>query len=123
VKRLLFTIGATFVLAIGLAAMVGGPLAAVGILLGVVATAVSLAGWWPAIRLLGEVATVEGANHGKIGRTYVVLVFLVKLPIFVGLGFLALKLGGAAPPCFLIGLGLVYFWLIGWSLTRERPIG
>jgi hypothetical protein len=107
-------------LAIILSGALGGSLGAAGIALGMAATAASLGGWWPAIRMLGSVATVEGAGQSKIGGKYVVLIFLVKLPIFVGLGFLALKLGGAAPPCFLIGLGLVYFWLIGWSLNQEQ---
>ncbi|MFN8221236.1 MAG: hypothetical protein U0S12_14025 [Fimbriimonadales bacterium] len=48
------------------------------------------------------------------------LAFLAKLPIYVALGMVALRLGDTAPPCFLAGVALVYSLLIGWAMSAPR---
>jgi nitrate/nitrite transporter NarK len=88
-----------------------------GLALGMGATGFSLWALWGVVQLLGRSAEV-GTPPAR-GSSLVVLAFLVKLPLFVALGMLAHRLGGAAPACFLAGLGLVYFALVAWALAKS----
>ena len=42
-----------------------------------------------------------------------------KIPIFVVLGFYIRNLEFRLQACFLLGLAVVYFWLVGWALNRQ----
>lgn len=96
--------------------LAGGPRGLAGLALGMAATGFSLWALWGVVQLLGRSAEA-GAEPSK-GSALVVLAFLVKLPLFVGLGLLAHRLGGSAGACFLVGLGLVYFALVAWALAK-----
>ncbi|AIE88113.1 hypothetical protein [Fimbriimonas ginsengisoli] len=121
-------VAALVAVAVIVSAALGGLTGAAGMVLGIIATSVTILGWWPPIRLLGTVADeISGADPdlpnrkaATLGTSYVVVIFLVKIPIFLLLGLLARHLGGAAAACFLGGLGLVYFVLIWWLLTRDQ---
>ncbi len=91
---------------------------------GLIGMAVGLAGttfntWalWGAIRLLGKAHGRK--DPGRFGAFFIVLAFLVKLPVIVLLGMMMQRLGGAAPSCFLVGLLLVYSALIGWAMAQS----
>ena len=88
-----------------------------GMILGLFGTTFNLWAMWKIITLIGKASEV--GRPQRVGATLTVLAFLVKLPLFVALGIVAQRLGGAAPGCFLAGLGLVYSALIGWALTRD----
>ena len=87
-----------------------------GYALGLLGTGFSVAALWGVVKLVGRSATPDAPPSR--GTAVVVLAFLVKLPLFVGAGVLAHRLGGRAPTCFLVGLGLVYFALVAWALAQ-----
>ncbi len=68
---------------------------------------------------VGLAASASGSQRAGKGSVFIVLAFLIKLPLFVGLAFMAHRLGGAAEPWFLGGLGLVYCALIGWAVAKR----
>ena len=72
---------------------------------------------WAMIGLLGN--AVRESKSAKGGTALIVTAFMVKLPILVGLGLLTRMIGGASLPCFVAGLGMVYFALIGWACARS----
>lgn len=95
----------------------GGPNGATGLLLGLSGTGFSIFALWLMTGLLGKMA---GQNQPpKAGTILILLSFFVKLPILVGFGLLSQRLGGAAPTCFLSGLALVYFAMVGWALAKS----
>lgn len=93
-----------------------GTLAIAGLALGLFATTFSLVFLWLAVLQTGKLAAENAKTYR--GGVVVGLGFLIKLPLFVGLGMVAQGLGGVAPTWFLIGLGVVYFALVGWAQTR-----
>jgi hypothetical protein len=96
-----------------------GAVGAMGYGLGIAATAFNLAGLVGIVRLTGRhMEGRSGDRRSKVGAFLIVLAFFMKLPLFVGLGMVAWWLGGGAPTCFLIGLGLVYS-LFGWALLKR----
>lgn len=74
-----------------------------------------------ALRAIIGLATANATSElgRRKGTLYIVLAFFIKLPLFIALGVTANRVGGPAPSCFLLGLGLVYFGLVGWSLARR----
>lgn len=88
-----------------------------GYALGLGATAFSVWGLWRVVCLTGSAA--EAGAPSRLGTTAVVLAFLVKLPVFILAGLAANRIGGAAPPCFLLGLAGVYFALVAWALANS----
>lgn len=94
----------------------GGPLALAGAALGIGATTFSVVLLWLAVRQVGMIA--QTSAKPSRGGVIVGLGFLIKLPLFVGAGMVAQGLGGPAPAWFLAGLGVVYFALVGWGMTR-----
>ena len=91
-----------------------------GMTLGIAATWLNL---WVLSRvtwLLG--AYVRGSQSPKGGANFIITAFLLKLPVFIALGLFARMIGGYCLPCFLTGLGMVYFGLIGWACAHsQRP--
>ncbi len=72
---------------------------------------------WAIIKLLG--ATAKESQSTKGGVVLIVTAFLLKLPILIGLGLFTRMIGGQALPCFVAGLGMVYFALIGWACAHS----
>ena len=94
-----------------------GRIGAEGMALGIVGSLINLGALWGIIRLIGSVVTDNAT--GKLGAFLTVLAFLMKMPIFVGMAFAARALGPSATSCFLLGIALVYFAMIGWVLARR----
>lgn len=88
-----------------------------GLTLGAVGSLFNLGALWAIIRL---VSAFVSAPKAEIRGTFViVLAFLVKLPLFIGMGVLANRIGGPAMGCFLVGVALVYSALVGWMLASR----
>lgn len=103
-----------------LAGVMAGPKGAAFFALGAAGSAANLLGWHVAIRKWGAaMAEPESPPKAGFGALFAVFVFLVKLPVLVGLGLYAGRAGGVALPCFLWGLGLVYFALAGWAFAKS----
>ncbi len=88
-----------------------------GAALGVFATGFNTVALWGVVRLLGY--AFEQGSPPRIGASFAVLAFLIKLPLFIAFGVLAQRIGGPAPACFLIGLAMVYSCLVGWALAQS----
>lgn len=114
----------------------GGGRGAAGMLLGLGGTSFSLGAGWLAIRMAGGVVTSEpmvvdrvtedgeeilkvAAEKAKLANILMGLVVLLKLPVVVGAGMFAWRIGGPASTTFLTGLGLVYSSLFGWALLQR----
>ncbi|MBI1756844.1 MAG: hypothetical protein HYR64_07035 [Fimbriimonas ginsengisoli] len=97
------------------AALTGGRTGLIGMTMGLGGSLFNLWALWAAIKLLGTLP--PSGRTASLGSVFVVVAFLAKVPIFVGLVWLTYKVGEAAPPCFLTGLGLVYSGLVGWVLA------
>jgi hypothetical protein len=128
IKRARLILGSSVVIACLASATLGGWRGLAGLLAGLLATSASLYGWWPVLGLLERVAVENRSpdvqqRTGRMGTTYMILIFLAKAPIFIALGLLARWLGGAAITCFLVGIGLVYSALIGWSQSNDTHSG
>ncbi|HRI43006.1 MAG TPA: hypothetical protein PLL78_09425 [Fimbriimonadaceae bacterium] len=94
-----------------------GEIGLAGMALGLVGTGFSIVALWWVVRLTGGLAPLGAAP--RFGASLAILAFLAKLPIFIALGLVAQRLGGPAPGCFLLGLGLVYLALVGWALASS----
>lgn len=88
-----------------------------GVLLGLFATAFNTIALAGVVWLLG--LAYQSGQPPRFGASFAVIAFLVKLPLFIGFGILANRIGGAAPTCFLFGLAMVYCGLIGWALANR----
>jgi hypothetical protein len=55
----------------------------------------------------------------KLAPALIVLAFFAKLPVFIGLGLICSRIGPPSLTCFLIGVALVYFSLVGWALAQS----
>lgn len=86
-----------------------------GAILGVAGSLFNLAAWWAVIRLMA--GYVNAPQPEKRGTFIVLTAFLIKLPLFAAMAILANRIGGPALPCFLAGVALVYFDLVGWALA------
>lgn len=83
--------------------------------LGIVGAAANLAATWGIIRLGAKYFASE--ETPRWGSAFLVAAFYCKLPLFIGLGYLAFQLGDLGRPCFLSGVGLVYLLLVGRVLA------
>ncbi len=97
--------------------VVGNQLGLVGFALGWFATTFCLVVLWLIIGLLGQQVTSTGKPPPA--ATWIIVAFFIKLPIFVLSAKIVQSMGGVAPTFFLVGLGLVYFWLIGWAVAKS----
>ena len=87
-----------------------------GMSLGLVGTTLNMFAMRWATLALGKSIQDEVMPRGfSIGAS---LAFLLKLPVLVLLGLWANSLGTEAAVCFLIGLALVYSFLVGWVLAE-----
>ncbi len=90
-----------------------GPLAVQGYAMGLFGTALHMAGIWGIVRLVGMSAPHEQTQ--KLGAALSAFMFLFKLPVMVALMMVVSKMGTLAQNSFLLGLGVVYCWAIGWA--------
>lgn len=105
------------VIAISISYAVAGSLGAIGMACGLVGTAFNMFALWLIVRLLGN--TMADKPQARFGAFATVVMFLIKLPVLFLLGFAMRSLGAIALDHFLIGLGLVYFALVGWSQSQD----
>lgn len=100
-----------------------GPMAALGAFFGITGTTFNLLGIWLMIRLIASAAMAneksDDEKESMTGAAIAVFIFLIKLPVMVGLMMLVQRIGGFADDAFLAGLGLVYCWLIGWAESSK----
>lgn len=110
-----------FYAVIGLLAMVcafvvKGGLGLAGMAIGLVGTTLNmLAMRWATVALGRTIRDDAMPKSFSFGAS---LAFLIKLPALVLLGLWAISLGPDAGGCFLIGLALVYSFLVGWVLAE-----
>ncbi len=106
--------------AVGISYAGAGQVAAIGMAAGIAGTGFNMLALWLIIRLLGR--NMADRPLPRLGAFVTVVVFLMKLPVLLLLGFAVQRLGQVALNHFLIGLGLVYFALVGWSQSEDsRP--
>jgi heme/copper-type cytochrome/quinol oxidase subunit 1 len=109
--------GIASLIAVGISYAVAGNLGAIGMACGILGTAFNMFALWLIVRLLG--GTMADRPLPKFGAFATVVMFLIKLPVLILLGFAMQRLGEVALTHFLIGLGLVYFALVGWSQSQD----
>ncbi|CAN5575427.1 hypothetical protein BH11ARM1_BH11ARM1_12320 [soil metagenome] len=93
----------------------GGPTGLMGALAGVFATGFNILALAAIVWLAGK--SPDDAKTSPLTGSMAAIAFLIKLPLFVGVGIITNRIGGHAPACFLLGLALVYSALIGWVLA------
>ncbi len=105
------------ILAVVVAAIVGGQKGAIGMSLGIVGTSFHLWALWRLCVLSGAVA--PAGPKAQLGAILSILAFFMKIPVLMVISNAMQKLGGQAHSCFLSGLGVVYCLMIGWALARR----
>ncbi len=107
--------GLLLVLTLSTCFVFGGAKGLEGAALGAGGSVFNLGAWGAVIRLMA--AYLHAPQPERRGTLIVVTAFLIKLPLFAAMAILANRLGGPALPCFLAGVALVYFALVGWALA------
>jgi hypothetical protein len=90
--------------------------ASVGAAAGLAFAAGNLWIWWKLIRAASAPSAGSRAVRSAV---LIVVLFLLKLPAFVLLATWIHSLPAPAEKGFLVGLGMVYFALVGWALARR----
>lgn len=84
-------------------------------LLGLFSTVINFLGLWGVIWILKQ-----GDMKGKKLKAWgAVLLFFGSLPLSIWFMMIAHRIGNGAPGAFLCGLGMVYFWAIGWAESTK----
>ena len=104
------------ILSIAVAWIFRGTSGAAGMALGLGGAGFSICALWYLITLIGK--TPPDTVRAKTTSALIVLAFFAKLPFYMIVGMLAHRIGGGADTCFLLGVGLVYFALVGWALAQ-----
>jgi hypothetical protein len=89
--------------------------ASIGMLTGILATTLTWFGWWIAIKLL-----TSDPSRQRLTGCGTVVIFVMKLPIWIGLLFYAKSLGDVAAQAFIFGTLVVYSLAVAWAQTREE---
>lgn len=92
-------------------------------LIGAACTALFLFATWRAIQLFTSLVQAGSKPLPVMTSLFIALGF--KLPIFIMLGLWLRDAEIGLQGCFLLGLGLVYSWVVGWAIVRaneETPI-
>ena len=96
----------------------GGPRGIFHCALGIVSTTFFLFVTWKAIQFFGSIVG-QGAKSGpSLTAFFIILGF--KIPFVVILSFYIQTLDLRQQGCFVVGLALVYSWLIGWAQVRSN---
>ena len=98
------------------ATMVLPTLGALLAILGFLLTGIYLYGTWMAIKMLSSMVVNEAKTLPALTSFFIVLGF--KVPFFLLLGLWLREEDLRTQSCFLIGLVLVYFWVVAWALSR-----
>jgi hypothetical protein len=85
-------------------------------LLGFFTTGIYLFGTWQAIRMLAKLVAADSKPVPALTSFFIVLGF--KVPFFLLLGLWLREADLRIQSCFLIGLVLVYSWVVAWALSR-----
>ena len=109
--------GSQLVLTLSACFIFGGVKGLEGGVLGTAGSLFNLGAWWAVIHLMASY--IHAPKPETRGTFIVVTAFLIKLPLFATMALLANRLGGPALPCFVAGVALVYFALVGWALARR----
>ncbi|MEO8616587.1 MAG: hypothetical protein ABI600_15700 [Luteolibacter sp.] len=96
----------------------GGGAALLGMVMGLVGTFLNLAGLWGVVSLAN--ASQERQEQPGLGGALIGIGFLIKLPILIGIGLFAQKLGAVTFDAFLYGLAVVYGLLIAFALVDAQ---
>ena len=107
--------GCLAVLTVSACFIFGGVKGLEGGVLGTAGSLFNLGAWWAVIRLM--TSYIHAPKPETRGTIIVLTAFLIKLPLFAAMALLANRLGGPALPCFVAGVALVYFSLVGWALV------
>lgn len=107
--------GILFVITPLICLLVGGAKGLEGGLLGEGGSLFNVGAWWAVIHLMATY--VHAPNPERRGTFIVLAAFLIKLPLFAAMALMANRIGGPALGCFLAGVCLVYFDLVGWALA------
>lgn len=92
-----------------------GITASVGMLLGILATTLGWFGWWIALKLL-----TSDPRERRLTGCGTVVIFLMKLPIWIGMLFYAKSISEVAAQAFIFGTLVVYSLAVAWAQTREE---
>lgn len=95
----------------------GGSKGLQGMMLGLGAAGFGVTALVLITNLVGTLAKYGAAKRS--GTALIVLAFLLKIPLFLVVGGVAIKTGGAAIPCFAGAVMLVYFSLVAWAAARS----
>jgi len=101
---------------LGVSYLAGGASGLGGAALGLGGAGFCVTGLWLLVRLLANAAS-RGLKPG-LGVLLTILALLAKIPVYVVLAGYARGIGGGAPPCFVVGLVLVYFAFVAWAAAR-----
>ena len=85
---------------------------------GIFATALFLYASWQAVLLFSSQVRQGVKPVPTMVSFFIALGF--KIPIFVLLGFYIRNLEFRFQACFLLGLAVVYSWLVGWAVNRQQ---
>jgi len=97
--------------------LLGGVAGFTGMLLGLGGATFGVMGLILVTQLVAHSSSTE--TTGRKGVLIPVLFFLAKIPVYVGLGFLANRLGGAGFGCFLAGVVLVYSGVVVGAIVPK----
>lgn len=109
-------VGSTLAL-VTTAGLTQGPIAALAVVVGILATAISLLGTWLTIQWIGKLLKDDSPTWQA--SVVPIAGLVIKLPVLLGAMSWALRLGPPAPAWFLAGLALVYFGLVWWAVTKR----
>ena len=103
-----------------LASLSVGSLVGLGhFVLGFISTGFFLFVTWKAIQFFGTLVGHGGKPGPSLMSLFIVLG--IKVPFIVALSFYIQSLELRQQGCFLMGLALVYSWLIGWAQNQSKP--
>ena len=111
------TYGFIALAALAVALGAGGLAGLLGMSLGLASASFGVLGLHVLTTVLARLAS-GGARPG-LGTAASILLFLIKVPVYVVAGGAALALGAASFACFLGGLVLVYSVAVAWATARQ----
>lgn len=85
---------------------------------GILSTALFLYASWQVVLLFSSQVR-QGARPIQTMVSFFIAIGF-KLPIFLVLGLYIRNLEFRFQACFLLGLTMVYFWLVGWAVNRQQ---
>lgn len=87
-------------------------------LAGILTTGLYLAGSWAAIKLLST--AIQGGAKPATSYINFLLAIALKVPFIVVIALAIRNLQFSWQCCFLLGLTLVYSWIVAWAIARAN---